>query len=288
MAKLDQFESAFRAADKPVYAYKHVEIAKILVVADLPDPEVVAFRSRLQSFLSVLSDDTGGVPHWVDLGVDAFGSIEELLELVESEGPDLVCTYRNLFTRAWVQPHSLGDYVDVLTQIAPCPILVAPHPKAGREFDHAMENTDKVMAITDHLTGDDRLVNYGVRFTLPGGTLFLSHVEDEAQFERTIATISKIPSIDTDDAKSAILEQLLKEPSDYVGSCRDILAAQEISIDTRGIVMLGHHLREYKRLIVEHEVDLLVLNTKDEDQLAMHGLAYPLAVELREIPLLML
>jgi len=30
------------------------------------------------------------------------------------------------------------------------------------------------------------------------------------------------------------------------------------------------------------------LNTKDEDQLAMHGLAYPLAVELRQIPLLML
>ena len=106
MAKLDQFESAFRAADKPVYAYKHVEIAKILVVADLPGPEVVAFRSRLQSFLSVLGDDTGSVPHWIDLGVDAFGSIEELLELVESEGPDLVCTYRNLFTKAWVRPYS--------------------------------------------------------------------------------------------------------------------------------------------------------------------------------------
>jgi hypothetical protein len=30
------------------------------------------------------------------------------------------------------------------------------------------------------------------------------------------------------------------------------------------------------------------MNTKDEDQLAMHGLAYPLAVELRDIPLLML
>ena len=307
MARLDQFESVFRAADKPVYAYGHIEIAKILVVADLPGPKVAEFRSRLQSFLSVLSGDTGAgsdsgadgdvgagsdnagaVPHWVDLGTDAFRSIEELLELVESEGADLVCTYRNLFTRAWERPHSLGDYVDVLTQIAPCPILVVPHPKAGREFDHAMKNTDRVMAITDHLTGDDRLVNHAVRFTLPGGTLFLSHVEDEAEFERYIATISKIPIINTDDAKGAILEQLLKEPRDYVGSCRDILAAHEISIDTRGIVMLGHHLREYKRLILEHEVDLLVLNTKDEDQLAMHGLAYPLAVELREIPLLML
>jgi hypothetical protein len=38
----------------------------------------------------------------------------------------------------------------------------------------------------------------------------------------------------------------------------------------------------------EHHVDLLVLNTKDEDQLAIHGLAYPLAVELRNTPLLLL
>lgn len=30
------------------------------------------------------------------------------------------------------------------------------------------------------------------------------------------------------------------------------------------------------------------MHTKDEDQSAMHGLAYPLAVELRETPLLML
>jgi len=30
------------------------------------------------------------------------------------------------------------------------------------------------------------------------------------------------------------------------------------------------------------------MNTKDEDQLAMHGLAYPLAIEVRSIPLLLL
>ena len=52
--------------------------------------------------------------------------------------------------------------------------------------------------------------------------------------------------------------------------------------------MFGHHLAEYKRLIEQQEVDLLVLNTKDENQLAMHGMAYALAVELRQIPLLML
>jgi hypothetical protein len=51
---------------------------------------------------------------------------------------------------------------------------------------------------------------------------------------------------------------------------------------------MGRRLAEYQRLIEEHKIDLLVLNTMDEDQLAMHGLAYPLAVELRQIPLLML
>jgi hypothetical protein len=29
------------------------------------------------------------------------------------------------------------------------------------------------------------------------------------------------------------------------------------------------------------------MHTRDQDQLAMHGLAYPLAVELRHIPLLL-
>ena len=51
---------------------------------------------------------------------------------------------------------------------------------------------------------------------------------------------------------------------------------------------MGRRIEEYTRLIEEHEVDLLVMHVKDEDQLAMHGLSYPLAVELRQIPLLML
>ncbi len=51
---------------------------------------------------------------------------------------------------------------------------------------------------------------------------------------------------------------------------------------------MGDRVEEYRRLVEDHRVDLLVLNTLDGDQLAMHGQAYPLAVELRGIPLLML
>ena len=63
-------------------------------------------------------------------------------------------------------------------------------------------------------------------------------------------------------------------------------AALPISVES--VVAHGHHLTEYSRLVEQHEADLLVMHTKDDDQLAMHGLAYPLAIEVRSVPLLLL
>ena len=151
-----------------------------------------------------------------------------------------------------------------------------------------MTGTRSVMAITDHLTGDHHLVSYAAALTAPGGKLFLTHVEDEAAFERYISTIGKIPTIDTESARHEILDQLLKEPRDYIASCREVLRREALPIELEEIIALGHHLTDYRRLIEEHDVNLLVLNTKDDDQLAMHGLAYPLSVELRDTPMLLL
>ena len=100
--------------------------------------------------------------------------------------------------------------------------------------------------------------------------------------------ISKIPTIDTDDARETVREQLLKEPQDYIDSCVEVLQEAGAQVTVEHLVVFGHHLSEYKRLIEQHKVDLLVLTTKDEEQLAMPGMAYALAVELRQIPLLML
>ncbi len=52
--------------------------------------------------------------------------------------------------------------------------MMLPHPEAERSAEHVIENTDTVMAIADHLTGDHRLVNYAVRFMENGGTLRLT------------------------------------------------------------------------------------------------------------------
>ena len=107
-------------------------------------------------------------------------------------------------------------------------------------------------------------------------------------FDRYVDAISKIPSIDTEEARETIKQQLLKEPHDYVGSCAAKLREVGLPLKVEEIVAMGHHVSEVRRLVDDHGVDLLILQTKDEDQLAMHGLAYPLVIELRHVPILML
>ncbi len=284
MTKLDTFESAFKSADKPVYAYGQVELGRVLVVTDLSDTEAAPLLTQMRSFLSVLGEDA----EWLHLGGPDFASVGSLLERVEGAGPDLVVTYRHLHSNAWQWPHGLGEYLDVLTQATDVPVLVLPHPDAERALPHAIADTDCVMAITDHLTADARLVDYALRFTAPSGTCWLTHIERQRQFDRFLAAVEKIPEIETDDVRELVEIQLLKEPRDYIESCRGVIEARGIPVRIEAIVAMGDRVDEYRRLVEDHRVDLLVFNTMDGDQLAMHGQAYPLAVELRSIPLLML
>jgi hypothetical protein len=225
--------------------------------------------------------------NWRTVQGDAVQTVKELLDLVEKEDPDLICAYRHLHSQAWRWPYSLGEELDVLTQITSSPVLILPHPKA-QPLDEILKGTGSVMAITNHLTGDHRLVNVAAHFTEQSGTLVLTHIEDEKVFKSYIEVISKIPSITTETAEEEILKQLLKEPHDYIRSCSDTLQAEGLALKVQAIVTLGHHIADLTRLVEEHQLDLLVLHAKDEDQAAMHGQAYSLAVELRKIPLLML
>jgi len=286
MTNVDQFESVFRAASKPRFHPKAVELERILVVTDLSPSEAQAFGARVEGFLRHATSLDSARFETV-AGVEA-RSTGQLLQLVEDAAPSLVCAYRNLYSDGWQWPHSLGEALDLLTQTTEAPVLVLPHPKAGKEAEHALENVNEVVAVTDHLAGDDRLVNWAVAMTQPGGTLTLSHVEDEGTFERFIDVISKIPAIDTEQARTLIGEQLLKEPKDYIESVRTVLERAKTPLTLASDVRLGNHLSDYRAMIRDRDVDLLVLNTRDDEQLAMHGLAYPIAVEIRSIPLLML
>ena len=286
MTKVDQFESVFRAAARTVFEPQPVEIDSVLIVCDGDGSAAEEFKARTRSFLGVL--DASENLRWETMAGSDFGTVPELLDRVETERPGLICTHRHLHSESWRWPYTLGEYVDVLTQATTTPVLVMPHPKRPEFQELAGRRPRSVMAMTSHLTGDNRLVNYAAHLTERGGRLLLTHVEDDAIFERYIEAISKIPTINTDLARKEIRARLLKDPRDYIESSREGLARSAPELTVESIVQPGHHIQAYRRLIEEHDVDLLVMNTKDEDQLAMHGLAYPLAVEVRAIPLLML
>jgi hypothetical protein len=280
MTNLDQFESVFKSADRHPFSEQPITLENILVVTDGNAEQAEQFTEQLRQFLSATQETMN--PSYSNLTGDRFAHVQQLLEMIEQDQPDLICTVRNLHDAIPDFPYSLGTYVDVMTQVIACPVLLVPR-------SNNWSVTNEVMAITDHLSGDDRLVSYAASLTADGGKLVLAHVEDQQAFARYIDTIGKIPTIDTQVAEEVILEQLLKQPADYILSCQQALEERpEHNIHLEAVITLGHLLEDYKRLIEQHEIDLLVLNTKDDDQLAMHGLAYPLAIELREIPLLLL
>lgn len=285
MTNLDQFESEFRAAAREPFQYAPVSLEHGLLITDMATPDQ-ELQENLARFLGVGRD---GKPIELEhIALDTTANVRDLLAIVDEKKAELLVTYRNLHSDAWSWPHSLGDAVDVLTQITDVPVLLIPNPKEDTDYGDQLQNTDVVMAITDHLAGDHRLVNYAVALTQPGGKVILSHVEDKETLQRTIDAISKIPSIDTETVADDLPKQLLKDPLDYAESCKQVLQATDVNITVEHSVTLGHRMRDHLQLIEQHQVDLLVLNTKDDDQLAMHGLAYPLAVELRKTPLLML
>jgi hypothetical protein len=278
MTNIDQFESVFKAADKPVFHPHDVTLPRRVVVCDSVGAAADEFASRCRRFF-VDEEDA----QWELISGDKFGELDELLAKLAELDPHFVLTHRNLHVPASEYPFSLGTYLDVLTQATPYPVLVLPHLDTA--YDRPIRH---VMAISDQLVGEDRMVSFAAKMTTKGGTLILAHVEDELIFNRYMNAISKIPAIDTEPARELILERLLEDPLDFIDSCRETLIAGGFDGEVRALVQTGHRIGICTKMVEEDRVDLLVLNTKDDEQLAMHGLAYPLAVELRETPLLLL
>jgi nucleotide-binding universal stress UspA family protein len=287
MTNIDQFESAFRSAAKEPFSLEDLNVRRILYICDANgDGDTTVYAAAVKRFTATA--ELLRAAEWEHLSCHGVSDVDELMRRVKTDPPDLICTYRNLGMPATQYPFSLGVYVDVLTQVTHVPVLLLPRPELYTDGHEMLASIDAVMAITDHLTGDHHLVSFAARLAEPGGTLFISHVEDEAALARYLATIGRIPSIDTADAAITLREKLLDEPRDYIKSCRKHLEEAGVRVKVEEIVAFGKRLEDYRRHIEGHGIDLLVMNTKDQDQSAMHGLAYPLTVELRSTPMMLL
>jgi hypothetical protein len=126
MTQIDQFESVFRAAAHDAFEYKAIVFPRVLFVTDSNAEQSKAFVRQTLDYATNLKNAEIKLVHG-----EEFRTTDELLEKVTAHHPDLICTYRNLHSRAWKFRHSLGEHLDVLLQRTDAPVLVMPHPEAG-------------------------------------------------------------------------------------------------------------------------------------------------------------
>ncbi|MFQ5733357.1 MAG: universal stress protein [Planctomycetaceae bacterium] len=280
---IDEFESLFRRAEREPFAYAEVPLKSAVIVTDGTRADAHAAADELREFAPRLET----VANWRLLTGDDYANVAELLRRIDDVQTDLLVTYRHLKEQSQLPKHTLGAYLDVMTQVMTIPVLVLPGT-ARQPKPLTRRTCNRVMVVTDHISGDNRLINYGARLCAAGGTVWLTHIEDDAQFRRYVDAISRIPEIETEQARTLIEQQLLKEAADFIDTCITRLRADGPDVLYKSVVTRGHHLTQYRRLIEEHDADLLVANTKDEDQLAMRGMTYSLSVELTDVAMLLL
>ena len=285
MSQVDQFESAFRAAIRPTYQPHSISIRQILLVTDLSEKDAAALKDRIHPSLRHLAS-TEFPLKWDCLTKESFDSTASLLAAVDSRAPDLVCTYRNLNTEDWQYKNSVGSSLDTLINQTTFPILVIPHPKATGAGEYELYPNKTVIAMTDHLTDDHQLIDFSSAFLEDPGKLVLVHLEDQFTFNRYLDAISRITTIDTENARRHLATQLLKDPVDYIQSCRDRLNEANAKIEVKEVVEFADDIERFKKTIIDQEADLLVMKGIDHNQPGIHGLAQRLINETRDIPVL--
>ena len=277
---IDEFESQFKRALKEPYLFDAVELNKILFVEDSSESEAAQALERVKPLVPQIYQDQEAI--WTCLSGKDYSSVRELTQKVEEHKPDLIIVKRGLKTKLEDAVYGLTNYIDTLTQVCSSPVLLLPNSTQELNLSGA------VLVETDHLTGDSRLINWGVRFALPDKTLILAHIEDDQIFQYYIDVISKISEIDTELAARRIEEILLKLPSDFITQISATLGERCPNLKPESVVRLGHTLSDFHYLLEQREVSLLVINTKVDEQLAMGGKAYGIAVEFKDSPLLLL
>ena len=280
MSTIDQFESAFRSAVKPTYEPREFKMSNILVITDLDLNEAQQFTTQLQKYLGGLSQS----PTLTLTPYDQSKDLSTLLSYLNQYQPDLIVSHRHLHTQQDENIYTLGDHIEALSQITNHPILLFPHHKSW--IDQDFESPNHIMVLTDQLTQHPALIDVGLSILESSSRLSLAHIEDELIFDRYINFIAKIPEIDTERAEHLIKDQMYKEAQDFFSVIDQALHNHGINIELQTIFKMGHRLQTYVSIVSENDVDLVVMQGKDNDQIAMHGLSYPLAVELTHLPLL--
>lgn len=281
MTQIDEFESIFRRAEREPFVFAPPELTNVVLLTDRDRD----FASQAEQAVKTFLPQLGNCSFELMTG-DRFSTVTEVVDQLGDANPDLVVTFRHLQEGMLVPQHSLGVYLDVITQVLKPPVLMLPGTSAEPQLPAS--EAASILVLTDHIRGDARLISSAAAIAPANATLHLAHVEDDLVFQRYLKTIDRIPDIDSDSAREHLESTLLGDARQYMEAAIVGLENAAVPHQSQLHVVRGHRLKTFQSLMQDANADLCVLNTKDDEQLAMHGMAYAVAVETVDRALLLL
>lgn len=277
MLKLDHFASIFRAADKETIAIREREIVKVLIVTDVGYEKSLEIWERWRAFF--FQTVTVRVLH----GEESL-DISTITEKLDEADCDLIVSYRCLHSENWRYPHAIGSYVEVITQLTSKPVLLMPHIREDTK-DYAPP--ESIVLLSNDLTKASDALAWACCFRGHRSRCTLVELENMVHFNRVLDVIAKIPQLDTDVAREKIMKQMHTDSADWVIRSQKILKNWKRPPSLARKQVVQNALAACSDIVQQVGAELIVLNTKAEDQLALHGLVYPFMVHFRHTPLLL-
>jgi len=212
---LDEFESVFRRSIIPTIEVEKIEIARVVVLADLSPLAASCgrlarhlkerFGARVLVRLLERPADDEGRRRAAEIGGDEQRVVEtdpvaHLREVIEQEKPSLILAPAPLHLGGDAGgAESLGAFVEALLVATSIPTLLV-----RRECDSAI-----FRRILVQIPGGrhDLIEQFSFAFALcpPGGTIRLLHVVDEADLARLAAALEVAPGIDSRAGQAELL-----------------------------------------------------------------------------------
>ena len=238
--------------------------------------ELNSFAPNKVLFLQEKKGNTEWIkPIFPEAEIDVFTgsndtSWETLKSRIDETNADLIVSERLLFENHKDFDHSLGVYIEAVSQTFSTPLLIVGErtPTTGNVivgFETAVFDTD--------------IINKAMSFC--DEKLILAHIIDKGIYDQFSYALDRVPDLVYSDFEEEIKNQLnqyvfnlSKGVNKALSDIDNSLHSNVISYSNIGVVS-----REFKDLIEKYKPSLLAFQSKDETQLAMHGLGYAMAVE---------
>lgn len=253
--KIDQFESAYSSAitrsfDFNLKAFNQVNLL-LLGFDDLSD-----------------SDKQSIIDNNVKKFFDSFDSCPEILL---NQSLNATSQHLNVFLinneNLIADIKSISLVMQKILIEDNLPVVIIPIKLPKRYLSG--EKRQRVLVSYDCFGDSGETIDYGITFCGQLGDLFISQVEDEKKFLKYSNNISKFIQIDRVHLNKKLEVVVFQEFKSIANNIKHSLLAKSPNVGVHSLVAKGDIVNEIKNSIDGYDIDVLILNRKQESFLSL-------------------